>query len=109
MSPMPTPPTAYSSVNHWTIPTSALPCPTCRKDIIQENLDDEAVLFDPTTGSTFRLNQSALEVWTGCRQGRKLNDLTADMCSRYDVDEQVARDDVQQMVAMFANHGLLEA
>ena len=109
MSTLPHQSTTYASVNSWTVPTAVLPCPTCRADVVQENLDGEAVLFDPITGSTFRLNQSALEVWTGCRKGRKLNDLTTDMCSRYDVDEQIARDDVQQMVAMFANHGLLEA
>lgn len=100
-------PTVYPKVQSWTIPGSALPCPQRRSDIVQEVLDDEAILYDPINGATFRLNQSALEVWSGCREGRQLEDLTQDMCQRYDVDETTARDDVQQMVAMFASHGLL--
>lgn len=99
--------TAYPTVHPWTVPGSALPCPRCREDVTQEVLDDEAILFDPITGATFRLNQSALDVWAGCRYGRQLEDLTSDMCQRYDVDEDTARDDVEQMVAMFASHGLL--
>ncbi|HAI14063.1 MAG TPA: hypothetical protein DCM28_20325 [Phycisphaerales bacterium] len=99
--------TAYPSVHSWTVPGCDLPCPRCREDVGQEILDNEAILYDPITGATFRLNQSALEVWSGCRSGRKLEDLTKDMCQRYDVDQDTARDDVQQMVAMFASHGLL--
>jgi PqqD family protein of HPr-rel-A system len=99
--------TAYPSINAWTMPGFALPCPQRRPDVKQEILDDEAILFDPITGATFRLNESALEVWDGCRPGRKIDDLTQDMCNRYDIDEDTARDDVEQMVAMFASHGLL--
>lgn len=99
--------TAYPTIHAWTVPGSVLPCPKCRQDVTQEILDGEAILFDPITGATFRLNQSALEVWAGCRAGRELEDLTNDMCQRYDVDQATARDDAQQMVAMFASHGLL--
>lgn len=101
--------TAYSTINRWTIPGSAIPCPHRRHDIEQELLDGEAILFDPINGATFRLNRSALEVWEGCRPGRLMDDLSQDMCHRYDIDESTARDDVQQMIAMFANHGLLDA
>jgi PqqD family protein of HPr-rel-A system len=100
---------AYATVNAWTIPGAALPCPHRRSDVVQEVLDNEAILFDPINGATFRLNRSALEVWEGCRPGRLLDDLTGDMCQQYDVDQATARDDVQQMVAMFASHGLLDA
>jgi len=98
---------AYPTVNAWTIPGTAIPCPTRRTDVVKKTLDGEAILYDPINGSTFRLNQSALNVWMGCHPGRQLDDLARDVCQQYDVDESTARDDVQQMIALFANHGLL--
>jgi PqqD family protein of HPr-rel-A system len=93
----------------WYDPRAELPCPLRRSDVTQQTLDDEAVLFDPQTGATYRLNRTALAVWRGCRPGVTVPGLGRMLQREFAIDAEPAQDDAEQLLALFAEHGLVVA
>lgn len=85
-----------------------LAAPVRRDDVSQRMLDDEAVLFEPINNVTIRLNETALHVWNGCVAGATIRGIAKSFCEKYDVTIDRAQDDVEQVLAVFACHGLLE-
>jgi PqqD family protein of HPr-rel-A system len=92
---------------HWATEATILPPPR-RADVIEEELDGELVLFDPQSGNTYRLNQTAVAVWRRC-DGRATTGEIAEQLSRaYDVEFEAALDDVEQLVTLFGQSRLLD-
>lgn len=91
----------------WYHSESHVPAPPGRDDLRCERFCDEAVLFDPLTNATFHLNATAMFVWERCRPGFTIPDIAQALANRYDTDLERAIDDVEQLIALFANHGLL--
>lgn len=92
---------------HWTAQSTFSP-PSRRKDLVVEIMEGEAMLYDPATAHTHRLNQSALAVWQQC-DGRKTTiDLAHLLTETYAIDQETVLDHVEQLVAMFAEANLLE-
>lgn len=92
----------------WHHPDAAIPVPPTRRDVRCDLLDDQAILFDTVTASTYRLNPTALFVWQACEQGVMLNDLIDDFAAHYGVEQDVAREDVEQLVTFFAAERLFD-
>ncbi|MCC6580502.1 MAG: PqqD family protein [Phycisphaeraceae bacterium] len=93
----------------WQRSSSPCPCPVPRSDLVLEQLDDEAVLFDPRDRNTYRLNQTAVAVWTACRPGRSTHDVAAALLDAYDVEPEQAMADVIQLIACWTSQGLMTA
>jgi len=91
----------------WYDRRADLICPLARQDLIVQHLDDEAVLFDPCTGSTFRLNRTAIYVWQHCKPGYRIQDIVQAIFNKYDADFDKVLDDVEQAIAFFAENGLI--
>ena len=91
---------------HWTAQEASIPPPR-RKDLVVEILDDEAILFDPATGQTHRLSQGALNVWQQCDGNRTTKALAHRQTEIFDIEFETALDHVEQLVALFAESGLL--
>ena len=91
---------------HWTARDLFIPPPR-RKDLSVEILDEEAILYDPATGQTHRLSRSALDVWQQCDSRKTTLDLARRQTEIYDIDQETALDHVEQLVALFAEAGLL--
>lgn len=94
--------------NHsWIENQAVVSCPVRRSDVTEEFIDDQAVLFDPKTGSTYRLNSTALEVWRNCESGNNIIEVVEVISRKYEVGIDRVQDDVEQLVAFFAAHGLV--
>jgi len=92
----------------WTDRRAVVIAPCRRGDIVVDELDGEAILLDPGTGNTYRLNQTALTVWSRCDGRATTRDIVAVLTETYDVDFDTALDHVDQLIALFAEAGLLE-
>ncbi len=93
----------------WYERRSELPVPARRDEVTMELLDDEAVLFDPQTGTTLRVNETALAVWRACDGRTTLRSIAEQLSRDYEVDFDRALDDVEQVVCLLTQHGLLAA
>jgi hypothetical protein len=92
---------------HWTTEATII-SPPRRKDVVEEELDGELILFDPRSGNTYRLNQTASAVWRECDGRTTTREVAKQFTQAYEVDFNVAHDDVEQMVAFFAQSRLLD-
>ena len=91
---------------HWTARDMFVPPPR-RIDLSVEILDGEALLYDPVTGQTHRLGQGPLKVWQQCDGNRTTKALAQRQTEIFDIDFETALDHVEQLVALFAETGLL--
>ena len=92
---------------HWTMEdVSAVP--PRRKDVCEHELDGEAVLFDPKARNTYLLNGTALAVWRRCDGRATTQQIADEQSTAYEVQLEAARDHVEQLVALFADSGLLD-
>jgi PqqD family protein of HPr-rel-A system len=92
---------------HWATDATILPPPR-RDDVIEEELDGEVVLFDPRSGNTYRLNQTAAAVWRRCDGRATTREIAEQLAQAYDVESEAALDDVEQLVTLFGQSRLLE-
>ncbi len=82
--------------------------PRRRDDLVLDELDAEASVFDPRSGNTYHLNQTAHIVWMRCDGFTTPRQIAREMTKTYEVTSQIALDHVEQLVSMFAASGLLE-
>ena len=103
MTATPKPSPAYDDhADHWAARAYAWVVPRRRTDLDVQELDDEAVLFDPKRGDTHRLNAIAYEVWLRCDGQSTTRQLAARLAGGYEIDFESALDDVEQLILGFA-------
>ena len=74
---------------------------------MEQAVDDELILFNPTTETYYTLNRSAREVWELADGTRSLDDIARDLGSRYGINAEALRDDVATIINGFADAGLI--
>jgi hypothetical protein len=83
--------------------------PQTRDDVVFRQLDEEWVIFDPSTDRLHALNLSAALVWTHCTGELDVRQIAAAVADAFDppmsVTEVLA--DVEAAVARFRSEGLL--
>jgi hypothetical protein len=80
-----------------------------RSDVRVHVLDGEALIFDPVSADTHRLNETALFVWRQC-DGRHSAEQTArKLIQAYDVSIDVAMECVERVFDQFESSGLVVA
>ncbi|NOT02538.1 MAG: PqqD family protein [Phycisphaerales bacterium] len=92
--------TPYTAIGAATIPPR-------RADVLCVPIDDEAVLYDHVTDTTFRLNETGFAIWRFCDGRNTMNDVVESIRATYDVDEATARDDVGAAVSEMARTGII--
>ncbi len=92
--------------NHWAA-SMDMTAPRRREGVVPQVLDGEAVLFDPQSGCTHRMNQTALVVWRACDGKSTMSQLAGRLTQAYDVGPETALEDVEQLIAAFAQAGLV--
>ncbi|UCG15568.1 MAG: HPr-rel-A system PqqD family peptide chaperone [Phycisphaerales bacterium] len=80
--------------------------PTRSKNLIVHELDDEALIYDPETGDTHRLNQTALFIWRRCDGLTDPAQIGEALAETYDVSAADAMNQVRRMIAEFDQLGL---
>ncbi len=92
----------------WPLREATIVIPRRRRNIVEEQLDNEAVLINPCNGHVYRLNETAVCVWRSCDGQATMRRIVEQMIAGYDVDSEDALDYVYQLVALFAESDLLE-
>ena len=82
--------------------------PLQRCDLICDELDDEAVLFDPRLGSVHRFNAMTLFIWQRCDGAHAAHALAEAVAERYAIDTQQALLQVERVLSEFDELGLLD-
>lgn len=72
--------------------------PAQRGDIELHRLDDEALLFDPLTSNTHRLNATAFEIWKQCDGTHKAADIAARLTELFEVSLADSQQHVDRMI-----------
>ena len=83
--------------------------PRVRAGTELRQLDDEVVVYDPETDRTALLNLSAALVFELCDGTRGADEIAQRVSETFSIDRDRARADVDEILARFAEHGLLEA
>ena len=91
----------------WTSRQVAVFPPPRRFDIVEEELDDEAILVDTRRGHTHRLNRTAWRVWRLCDSHHSTRQIAKQLNHAYHVDFEAALDCVNQLIVMLAELELL--
>jgi hypothetical protein len=77
--------------------------------ILEEELSDELVLYDPKQGLFVSLNATAADVWRMATGEYTLDALVAKMAGSYGVADVEIRDQVEEAVRELIEAGLLPA
>ena len=82
--------------------------PSRRVDLVVDELDAEASIFDRRYGNTFHMNETAYTVWKLCDGHTTTRHISNQVTNKFDVDFDVALDHVEELVVMFADNRLVE-
>lgn len=79
------------------------------KDIAWRAIEGEAVVFDTARGMMRQLNPLATELWQQLESDCSVEELVAFVTTRYDVDADRARADVERFLASLTERSLVQA
>jgi hypothetical protein len=82
--------------------------PLRRDDLFFEELDGEAVLYDPGCGAVHRFNAMTLFVWGACDGLHSTAGIVNALTERYAITSDEARGHVERVVAEFRKRDLLQ-
>lgn len=71
-------------------------------------LSDNGFLFDSSSGDTFTMNSTGTCIMQGMIEGRSREEILAGLADQFDVTEDVASRDFDQLVHFLIDSGLLE-
>lgn len=78
-----------------------------RPDLLCRELVDGAMLYDGVHQRVHHLNETAALVWAAGQRGETATAIAAELCRRYDVPAERAREDVEALLRTFAASDLL--
>jgi len=87
--------------------SSPRPCPVRRKDLRVHELDGEALIFDPRSSDTHRLNETALLLWQHCDGQHNAAGMANTLAGRYNVTPQEALQHVERTIGELLALGLV--
>lgn len=83
--------------------------PFRRTDMRVHELDGEALVYDPVSADTHRLNQTALFIWRQCDGRKDIRRIAKRLTTDYDVSFAVALAHVQRVLKDFQDRSLIAA
>jgi len=75
--------------------------------IMEQLVDDELILYNPTTEQYFTLNRSAREVWELADGTRHAHEITLTLAERYGIASAALAQDVADIIRSFREEQLL--
>ena len=81
--------------------------PLRRDDLHVEELDGEAVLYDPRNGSVHRFNATTLMIWNGCSGSQTPKDIAAGLVGPHSIPVDEALKVVDSVIAELEDRDLL--
>jgi hypothetical protein len=68
-------------------------------DVLWRVVGEEALLLDTVSGNYFSLDPIATEIWVKLTEGESPEQIAAAMAKKYSIEEDRARNDVDELVA----------
>lgn len=65
-------------------------------EIDEQRIDDKIILFDTKSFRFYELNPTMTEIWDMLDKNPTMEDVVNDIVSKYDVDEETAKKDVEK-------------
>jgi len=81
--------------------------PLRRADVVVHELDGEALLYDPVSMSTHRLNETGLSIWKQCDGGTSVETIYERLADQYEVSSSEAEKHVLRMVKELERQSLI--
>ena len=81
--------------------------PTKMDHLIQHDLDDEVLVYDPVVDRTHRLNVSATRIWELCDGTRSLEDIARVLTEQFEVEFETALQDARAVLEQLKEEQLL--
>jgi hypothetical protein len=78
-------------------------------DVVGRRLDDRFVVVNLRTNRIYELNPTASAVWELLEAGTPLSDLESEMLARFDVDPEVLRGEIDDLLQLMTGAGLVAA
>lgn len=75
-------------------------------DALMQEMDGEAVILDLSSESYFGLNTAAVDFWNAFQEHSHLESAFRYLVDKYDVDEQLLREDLQEFIQELLSRGL---
>jgi hypothetical protein len=75
--------------------------------LIQHDMDQEALIYDPVVDRTHRLNVSATRIWEMCDGTRSLEDIARMLTDQFEVEFETALQDARAVVEQLREEQLL--
>jgi PqqD family protein of HPr-rel-A system len=72
-------------------------------------LSETGFLFDPSTGNTFTVNETAAFILNSMKSGLKRDAIAGALADEFDVSEQMAREDVSDTLLQLGEAGIIAA
>lgn len=69
----------------------------------------EGFLFNPSTGDSFSTNTIGSEIINLLKQDQSFEEITAEMCSSYDVDKLLFERDLEDFTSLLKEYNILES
>jgi len=79
-----------------------------RSNALAREVDGETVLVNIESGQYFGLDEVGTEIWRRLEQGDPLEDIPAHLTTLFEVEESVARADLEALVSQLVESQLLE-
>jgi len=79
----------------------------CRADLKVHEIDEEALIYDPVTADTHRLNQTAYFIWRKFQSGTSLDEIARQLAEAYDIGQLEAESHVERLTREFQGRNLL--
>jgi len=77
------------------------------KELIEHEVEDDLVLYDPVTDKVHILNPTAAAVWWLCEEETTVEKVASQMARLYSLDTSVAVKDVEEVLSQLTEAGLL--
>ena len=75
--------------------------------LIQHDMDDEVLVYDPVVDRTHRLNSSATLIWELCDGTRSLEDIARALTEQFEVEFETALQDARAVLEQLKEEQLL--
>jgi Coenzyme PQQ synthesis protein D (PqqD) len=78
-----------------------------RQEVASELIDGEAIIIDLSTGMYFSLDSVGGRIWALLAQQASLEEITTRLHAEYEVDAEVAREDLENLVTQLLSENLI--
>lgn len=81
---------------------------TVPSDVLRQELDGESVFLDINSGCYFGLDEVGTRMWQVLTTSESIQAAYEVLLAEYDVDEEVLRRDIQELVEKLRDQGIVE-